>query len=98
MYTSCIATYNVIVITWTRPDIKTKILNLESLANLVNRLQFAKLKPSKVVVTIKNPLDDPFIRQTFPTKHLKRVNLPNVLPAKLCRYTVHLIVTTCMQY
>ena len=27
---------------------------VESLANLVNHLQFAKLKPSKVVVTIKN--------------------------------------------
>ena len=39
----------------------------ESLANLVNRLdlQFAKLKPSKLVVTIDNPLADLFIHQTF---------------------------------
>ena len=30
-----------------------KVWQIESLANLVNHLQFAKLKPSKVVVTIK---------------------------------------------
>ena len=35
------------------------------MANLANRLQFAKLKPSKLVVTIDNPLADLFIRQTF---------------------------------
>ena len=56
--------------------------------NLVNRLQFAKPKPSKLVVTINNPLADLFIRQTFSAKHLKRVNLPNILPAKLSCYTV----------
>ena len=33
--------------------------------NLANRLQFAKLTPSKLVVTIDNPLADLFIRQTF---------------------------------
>ena len=37
----------------------------KSLANLVNRLLFAKLKPSKLIVTIDNPLADLFIRQTF---------------------------------
>ena len=36
------------------------------MANLANRLRFAKLKPSKlVVVTIDNPLADLLIRQTF---------------------------------
>ena len=42
-----------------------KVWRGESLANLANRLRFAKLKPSKLVVTIDNPLADPFIRQTF---------------------------------
>ena len=37
----------------------------ESLANLANGLRFTKLKPSKLVVTIDNPLADLFIRQTF---------------------------------
>ena len=39
-------------------------------------------KPSELVVTINNPLADLFICQTFSAKHLKRVNLPNILPAK----------------
>ena len=42
-----------------------KVWRGESLANLANRLQFAKLKPSKLVVTIDNPLADLLIRQTF---------------------------------
>ena len=42
-----------------------KVWQGESLANLANRLRFAKLKPSKLVVTIDNPLADLFIRQTF---------------------------------
>ena len=42
-----------------------KVWWVESLANLVNHLQFAKLKPSKVLVTINNYLADLFIRQTF---------------------------------
>ena len=33
--------------------------------SLANRLRFAKLKPSKLVVTINSPLADVFIRQTF---------------------------------
>ena len=37
----------------------------ESLVNLVNRPQFAKLKPSKFVLTINNLLADLLIRQTF---------------------------------
>ena len=42
-----------------------KVWQGESLANLANHLRFAKLKPSKLVVTIDNPLADLFIRQTF---------------------------------
>ena len=42
-----------------------KVWRGESLANLVNGLRFAKLKPSKLIVTIDNPLADLFIRQTF---------------------------------
>ena len=37
----------------------------ESLENFANRLRFAKLKSSEVVVTINNPLADLFICQTF---------------------------------
>ena len=37
----------------------------ESLANLANHLRFAKLKPSKLIVAIDNPLADLFIHQTF---------------------------------
>ena len=42
-----------------------KVWRGESLANLANRLRFAKLKPSKLVVTIDNPLADLLICQTF---------------------------------
>ena len=42
-----------------------KVWRGESLANLANRLRFAKLKPSKLIVTIDNPMADLFIRQTF---------------------------------
>ena len=38
----------------------------ESLANLANRSWFAKLKPSRLVLTINNLLADLLIRQTFP--------------------------------
>ena len=66
-----------------------KVWRGESLAKLANRMRFAKLKPSKLVVTIDNPLADLFIRQTFSAKRLKRVDSPNILPAKLSRYTVY---------
>ena len=36
----------------------------ESLANLANRSRFAKLKPSKLILTINNLLADLLIRQT----------------------------------
>ena len=51
------------------------------------------IKPSKVAVTINNPLADLFICQPFSTKCLERVNSPNILPAKLSRYLVLELVT-----
>ena len=57
-----------------------KVWWVESLVNLVNRQQFAKLKPSKVVVTINNLLADRSFAKLFPTKCLKRVNSPNIYP------------------
>ena len=47
---------------WATIPYSGKVWRGESLAN---RLRFAKLKPSKLVVTIDNPLADLFIRQTF---------------------------------
>ena len=66
-----------------------KVWRVESLANLANRLQFAKLKPSKVVVTINNPLADLSFAKLFSAKRLKIANSPYILPAKLSRYTVN---------
>ena len=68
-----------------------------SLASLVNQVCFTKLK---LVVTINNPPADLFICQTFfhqmlyspnilSTKHLKSLNLPNILPTKLSCNTVY---------
>ena len=48
-----------------------KVWRGESLANLANRRRFAKLKPSKLIPTIDNPLADLFIRQTFFRQTLK---------------------------
>ena len=48
-----------------------KVWRGESLANLVNRRRFAKLKPSKLIPTIDNLLADLFIRQTFFRQTLK---------------------------
>ena len=44
---------------------------------------------TKVVVTINKPLADLFIHQTF-FQVLKRVNLPNILPAKVSCYKVYM--------
>ena len=60
--------------------------------NLANRLQFTKLKPSKVVVTINNPLADLSIRQTFSRQMLEKSKLAKYSPAKLSRYTVILFL------
>ena len=58
-----------------------------NLAYLVNPQRFTKLKPSKLVVTINNPLADLFICQIFSARHLKRINSSNILPVKLSCYT-----------
>ena len=47
-----------------------EVRQVESLANLAKRLQFAKLQSYKLVVTINIVLADPY----FSTQHLKRVN------------------------
>ena len=66
-----------------------KVWQVESLVNLANRLRFAKLKPSKVVVTINNPLADLFIRQTFFHQTFEKSKFAsNILPTKLSHYTV----------
>ena len=65
-----------------------KVWWVESLAILINRLWFTKLKPSKVLVTINNPLVDLFICQAFFCQTLQKSNSPNILPAKLFRYMV----------
>ena len=62
-----------------------KVWRVESLENLVNHDHL----PSKVVITINKPLTGLFIRHTFFAKRMKRVNLPNILPTKPFRYTVH---------
>ena len=62
-----------------------KVWWVESLAN---RLQIAKLKPSKVVVTINNTLADLSFAKLSSAKCLKIANLPNILPTKLSHYTV----------
>ena len=62
-----------------------KVWRVESLVNFykTDGKMFAICqKPSKLVVTINNPLADLFICQTFSAKCLKRVNLPNFLPTK----------------
>ena len=63
----------------------------ESLANLVNHMQFDKLTLSKLVVTISNLLADLFIRQTYITKVFIHSLSPNIIAAtKLptIRYTL----------
>ena len=52
----------------------------ESLANLANRLRFAKLKPSKLVLTINNLLADLLIHQTFPRQMLETSHFAKLFP------------------
>ena len=59
-----------------------------SLVYLVNRPQFAKLKPCKLVLTINNLLVDVLIRQTFFHQMLETSQC-----AKLSRYMVYAVVT-----
>ena len=49
-----------------------KVWRVESLVNLASCLQFAKLKPSKLVVTINNPLAELFIHRTFFCQKLEK--------------------------
>ena len=46
-------------------------------------LQFAKLKTIQISSYNNTLLADLFIHPTFSAKHLKGVNLPNILPTKL---------------
>ena len=72
-----------------------KAWQVESLANLVNCLRFAKLKPSKLVVTINNPLADLFICQTISRQMLEKSKFAtNILPTKLSCYMVAVIKTS----
>ena len=66
-----------------------KVWWVESLANLANRLQFAKLKPSKLIVTIDNPLADLFIRQTFFRQTLEKRRFVKHSACKLSHYMVY---------
>ena len=52
------------------------------------RPRFAKLKPSKLVLTINNLLADLSIRQTFFCQMLKTSQFAKFPPARLSRYTV----------
>ena len=60
----------------------------ESLVNLVNNQQFAKLKPSKLVVTNNNLLADLFINQTFFAKIFIYPLSPHIITTKLSLYMV----------
>ena len=71
--------YSLTKILWYRG----KVWRVESLVNLVNHLQFAKLKPSKVVVTINNPLADLFIRQTFFHQTLEKSKFAKPSPCQI---------------
>ena len=63
---------------------------VESLANLANRLQFAKLH--KIIQISSYNLINLWLiysfAKLFSAKHFKRVNLPNFLPPKLSCYAV----------
>jgi len=66
-----------------------KVWQEESLANLANQKQFAKLKPSKFLLTIITFWLNLFIRQTFFTKCSKQANSPNFTSTKVSCYTVY---------
>jgi len=68
-----------------------KVWQGESLANLVNHPWFAKLKPSKFLLTVITFWLNLFICQTFFAKCSKWVNSPNFSPAKLSHYTIYLV-------
>ena len=59
-----------------------KVWRVESLANLANCLWFAKLKPSKLVLTINNLLADLLIRQTFFRQIVEKSQFANFYPCQ----------------
>ena len=63
----------------------------ERLTNLANRPRFAKLKPSKLVLTINNLLVDLLICQTFFRQMLEMSQFTKFSLAKLSCYTVYCI-------
>ena len=52
------------------------------MANLANRPQFAKLKPSKLVLTINNLLADVLIQQTFFRQMLETSEFTKLSPCQ----------------
>ena len=71
---------------------------LSNLANLANHQQFAKSKPSKLVVKIDNLIADLFIYQTFFAKVFIHPLSPNINAAKLSHYMVLLLYTCFFSY
>ena len=61
----------------------------ESLLNLANHQQFAKLKPSQLVFTVNNLLVNLFICQAFYAKIFIYLLLPNIIATKLPHNTVY---------
>ena len=61
-----------------------KVWQEESFVNLVNHQQFAKLKPSKLVVTIDNLFADLFICQTFSPKSSYNMHTYKFAFDKIC--------------
>ena len=67
-------------VTYTHIPYSGKVWRGESLANLANRQQFAKLKPSKLVVIIITLWLYLSICQTLPCQTLKKSKFTKVLP------------------
>ena len=60
-----------------------KAWQVKSLANMTNHLQFAKLKPSKLVVSMNNLVVDLFIHQTFFCKMLEKSKFAKHFPHQI---------------
>ena len=70
-----------------------KLWQVESLANLANHLRFTKLKPSKLVLTINNPLPNLLIRQIFSWQMLEKSKFAKEKYANLHCTCVHVHAT-----
>ena len=68
-----------------------KVWQGASLANLVNHPWFTKLKPSKLIITINNLLDDLLIHQTLFHQMLEKSQFTKLSPTKLSCYTVYCV-------